>query len=66
MPLRQVLDLKVGDRFSLAAGPGAPVSLRCGDVELFQAQLGRRENRLAVRIEKARPLPVLPSGEEAA
>ncbi|HEV7267406.1 MAG TPA: flagellar motor switch protein FliM [Falsiroseomonas sp.] len=66
MPLRQVLDLKVGDRVTLAAGPGAPVSLRCGDVELFEAQLGRRENRLAVRIEKARPLPVLPTEDEAA
>jgi flagellar motor switch protein FliM len=66
MPLRQVIDLKVGDRIVLAAAPGAPVSLRCGEVELFEAQLGRRENRLAVRIEKARPLPVLPSEEEAA
>jgi flagellar motor switch protein FliM len=66
MPLRQVLDLKVGDRIILASTPGAPVSLRCGDVALFQAQLGRRENRLAVRIEAARPKPVLPEAEEAA
>ena len=25
--------------------------LRCGDVPLFEGQLGRRENRLAVRVE---------------
>jgi flagellar motor switch protein FliM len=55
MPLRQVLDLKVGDQVVLAAPPGAPVSLRCGEVALFRAQLGRRENRLAVRIDHARP-----------
>ena len=60
MPLRQVLDLKVGDRILLSAQPGAPVMLRCGDVALFQAELGRRENRLAVRIDEARPRPVPP------
>ena len=65
MPLSQVLDLKVGDRIVLASPPGSPVSLRCGDVALFQAQLGRRENRLAVRIEQARPKPVLPTEEAA-
>ena len=66
MPLRQMLELKVGDRILLASGPGAPVSLRCGDVALFEAQIGRRENRLAVRIEKVRPRPDLAMGEEAA
>jgi flagellar motor switch protein FliM len=60
MPLRQVLDLQVGDRVVLSASPGAPVSLRCGEVALFEGQLGRRENRLAVRIETVRPTPVLP------
>ncbi|MGG5817965.1 flagellar motor switch protein FliM [Falsiroseomonas sp. HW251] len=64
MPLSQVLDLRVGDRILLASPPGAPVKLRCGEVALFEAQLGRRESRLAVRIEKARPVPLLP--EEAA
>jgi flagellar motor switch protein FliM len=49
----------------LASSPGAPVSLRCGEVPLFDAQLGRRENRLAVRIEKARPKPVLPTEDAA-
>jgi len=65
MPLSHVLNLRVGDRIVLASPPGAPVSLRCGEVALFDAQLGRRENRLAVRIEKARRKPVLPTEDAA-
>jgi flagellar motor switch protein FliM len=45
----------VGDRIALGVSPGAPVRLACGPVGLFEAQLGRRENRLAVRIERALP-----------
>jgi len=52
MSLSQVLRLNVGDRIMLSSPAGAPVQLRCGDVKLFEAQLGRRENRLAVRIEQ--------------
>jgi len=52
MPLSQVLRLNVGDRLMLATPAGAPVKLRCGDVKLFEGQLGRRENRMAVRIEQ--------------
>jgi flagellar motor switch protein FliM len=55
MPLSHVLRLQVGDRITLSSPPGAPVQLRCGDVKLFEAQLGRRENRLAVRIEQDSP-----------
>jgi flagellar motor switch protein FliM len=52
MSLSQVLRLNVGDRILLSSPAGAPVKLRCGEVKLFEAQLGRRENRLAVRIEQ--------------
>ncbi|WP_237217659.1 flagellar motor switch protein FliM [Falsiroseomonas oryziterrae] len=62
MPLSQVLGLKVGDRLMLASPAGAPVSLRCGEVGLFEGQLGRRENRLAVRIDGVRR----PAGAEGA
>ncbi|MBW8271244.1 flagellar motor switch protein FliM [Caldovatus aquaticus] len=55
MPLGAVLDLRVGDRIALGVPPGAPVRLACGSVALFEAQLGRRESRLAVRIERALP-----------
>ena len=52
LPLSVLLALKVGDRIGLGVGPGAPVRLRCGDTTLFEAQLGRREDRLAIRIER--------------
>jgi flagellar motor switch protein FliM len=57
MPLSHVLRRNGGDRITLGTSPGAPVRLRCGDVPLFEAQLGRRENRLAVRIERGRLRP---------
>jgi len=57
MLLSQVLRLNVGDRIILSSPPGAPVRLRCGDVALFAGQLGRRENRLAVRIDSGREIP---------
>jgi flagellar motor switch protein FliM len=50
MPLSTVLNLKVGDRIALGVAPGAPVRMRCGDVPLFEGELGRQEQRLAVRI----------------
>jgi flagellar motor switch protein FliM len=50
MPLAAIMSLQRGDRITLNAAPGAPVRLRCGDVPMFEAELGRRENRLAVRI----------------
>jgi flagellar motor switch protein FliM len=65
MPLSQVLGLRVGDRILLSTPPGAPVSLRCGDVALFEAELGRRESRLAVRIDKVRPMPPIPTEDAA-
>lgn len=55
VPLGSVLSLRVGDRIELNAAPGAPVRLRYGEVCLFEAQLGQRERRLAVRIERALP-----------
>jgi flagellar motor switch protein FliM len=50
MPLSTVTALRRGDCIALSARPGAPVRLRCGEVPLFDAELGRREDRLAVRI----------------
>ena len=61
VPLSSVMGLKVGDRIALGVAPGAPVRLRCGEVPLFEAELGRQEQRLAVRIsrelERARGAP---------
>ena len=36
----------------LNTGPGATVRLRCGTVPLFEGRVGRRKNRVAVRIER--------------
>jgi flagellar motor switch protein FliM len=64
LSLQQMLRLQVGDRLVLSSPPGAPVRLRCGEVALFEGQLGRRENRLAVRIEREHSrgqMPELPA-----
>jgi flagellar motor switch protein FliM len=50
MPLSSVLSLRRGDRITLDATPETPVKLRCNDVALFEGDLGRRKDRLAVRI----------------
>ena len=55
MPLSDVLNLKVGDRMLLAAVPGAPVRLHCGEIALFEGELGRRDARIAVKIGRELP-----------
>ncbi|HYF08788.1 MAG TPA: flagellar motor switch protein FliM [Acetobacteraceae bacterium] len=58
MPLSTILALRPGDSITLGVPPGAPVRLRCGEVALFEAELGRRGSRLAIRIgdELLRPM----------
>ena len=60
MRLVDVVDLKPGDRIVLNTSVGAPVEVRCGTVRLFQAQVGRRKNHVAIRIEGALERPPLP------
>jgi flagellar motor switch protein FliM len=62
LPLADVLSLRPGSRLTLGAPPDAPVSLRCGAVPLFEARVGRRKNRVAVRIERTLPR-MLTSGQ---
>jgi flagellar motor switch protein FliM len=57
MRLSDVMALAPGSRMVLNTAPGAPVQLRCGTVPLFEARVGRRKNRVAVRIECAAPRP---------
>jgi len=52
MPLSTILNLKVGDQIALGVPPGAPVSLRCGDVTLCEGEMGRKGQRLAVKIDR--------------
>jgi flagellar motor switch protein FliM len=60
MRLADVVAFKPGDRLVLGTTVGAPVQVRCGTVPLFQAHVGRRKNKVAVRIEtplERKPLP---------
>ena len=59
MRLVDVVDLKLGDRIVLNTTVGAAVQVRCGSVRLFQAQVGRRRNKVAIRIDEPceRPPP---------
>ncbi len=51
MRLNDVMNLRVGDRIMLGAGLGTPVQVRCGSVALFEGRVGRRKDRVAVRID---------------
>ena len=50
MALSDVVALQVGSQIVLQAAPGSAVQLRCGTVPLFEARVGRRKHRVAVRI----------------
>ncbi len=53
MRLSDVMALEIGSRIILSAAPGASVQVRCGNIPLFEGRIGRRKNRVAVRIEDA-------------
>jgi flagellar motor switch protein FliM len=55
MRLHEVVDLKPGDRIAFNVAPGSPVQLRCGQIPLFEGAMGRRQAKLAVRIERDVP-----------
>jgi flagellar motor switch protein FliM len=60
-PLRDVLNLKVGDTLLLDAIPESPVLLKCGDVDLSRGAVGRMGHSIAVRVEK----PIAPASQQA-
>ena len=51
MRLADVVDLQPGQRLVLNAVAGGAVQVRCGTVHLFDGHVGRRKNRVAVRID---------------
>jgi len=55
--LSDVVSLVPGSRITLNTAPGAVVQIRCGTVVLFEGRVGRRKNRVAVRIERDVPRP---------
>jgi flagellar motor switch protein FliM len=52
LPLRKMMDLKVGDTLMLELKPDAMVTVRCGDVTLSEGRMGRVGDRVAVRVAK--------------
>jgi flagellar motor switch protein FliM len=59
MRLSDVVNLKPGDQILLNSVAGMAVQVRCGTVHLFDGHVGRRKNRIAVRIDSPlrRPPP---------
>jgi flagellar motor switch protein FliM len=53
MPLRQVMDLEVGQTMMLSAGPDSRIKLRCGGVPLLTGRMGRVGANVAVRVDDA-------------
>ncbi|MBV9557915.1 MAG: flagellar motor switch protein FliM [Pseudolabrys sp.] len=52
LPLRQMMQLKVGDTLPLELKPEAMVTVRCGDVALTEGRMGKVGDRVAVRVAK--------------
>jgi flagellar motor switch protein FliM len=52
MRLSDIMALQPGSKIILVNGPNSIVELRCGTIPLFEGRVGRRKNRIAVRIEK--------------
>ncbi len=51
MKLGQVFALEVGSQIMLSATPTSKVQLRCGEVELYTGAMGRKGEKIAVKIE---------------
>src|SRR6476619_2733440 len=52
LPLKNVMNLNVGDTLMLELKPDAMVTVRCGDVTLSEGRMGRVGDRVAVRVSK--------------
>lgn len=50
--LNDVLEWEVGSRLDLLAKPDSLVDLKCGEVNLFRGLMGRKGEKIAVRIEE--------------
>ncbi|THD79239.1 MAG: flagellar motor switch protein FliM [Phenylobacterium sp.] len=61
VPLKQILELKVGDTIMLNATPDSLIELRAGSIPLTRGRMGRRNSHIAVRVEA----PLSPSARAA-
>lgn len=51
LTLKDIFELKVGNRIMFDATPDSLIDLRCGGVPMYIAQMGRQGSRLAAQIE---------------
>ncbi|MDB5416717.1 MAG: fliM [Phenylobacterium sp.] len=61
VPLKQILELKVGDTIMLNATPDSLIELRAGSIPLTRGRMGRRNSHIAVRVEA----PLTPNARAA-
>jgi flagellar motor switch protein FliM len=61
VPLKQILELKVGDTIMLNATPDSLIELRAGAIPLTRGRMGRRNSQIAVRVEA----PLTPNARAA-
>jgi flagellar motor switch protein FliM len=52
LPLRRLMELKVGDTLPLDIRPDASIAVRCGDVGMTEGRMGRVGNKVAIRVTK--------------
>ncbi len=52
LPLKQMMELDVGDTLTLEMKPDALVTVRAGDITLTEGRMGRVGDRVAVRVAK--------------
>jgi len=52
LPLRQMMQLEVGDTLPLGIKPDSLVTVRCGDVALTEGRMGRVGDKVSVRVAK--------------
>ncbi|MEO0498088.1 MAG: flagellar motor switch protein FliM [Pseudomonadota bacterium] len=53
LPLKEVMDFKVGQTLLLNATDNHPIALRCGDCAVGTGRMGRMGKHIAVRLERA-------------
>ena len=51
MRLSHVFDLKIGSRIMFSATPDSVVSLQCSNIPMYSGVMGRKGNKIAIRIE---------------
>lgn len=54
LPLKDILNLKVGSQIMLNAEPDSNIEVRCGEVPIFDARMGKQGEKMAIRVNKNR------------